>query len=120
MLSLTPMLQSADLARAEAWYRENLGFEVAGRAEDWIRLERDGVALMLMRNAHLGAPTATATQYFEVDDVRSLWESLDGRVAAEWGLERMPYGMLEFAVRDADGYLLSFGQRVEAEAPVEG
>lgn len=32
--------------------------------------------------------------------------------SAEWGPERMPYGMLEFAIKDLNGYLLSFGQRV--------
>jgi hypothetical protein len=28
------------------------------------------------------------------------------------GPERMPYGMLEFAIKDPNGYLLSFGQKV--------
>ena len=31
MLSLTPMLQSGDLARTEAWYVGTLGFRVVGR-----------------------------------------------------------------------------------------
>ncbi len=30
----------------------------------------------------------------------------------EWGPEEMPYGMLEFAIRDPNGYLLSFGQKL--------
>src|SRR5688500_3591842 len=109
MLRLTPMLQSAELARTEAWYADMLGFRCTGRAEGWLRLERDGVGLMFMANRHLGAPAATATQYVEVDDMRGLWGSLEGAVAAEWGPEEMHYGMLEFAVRDPDGYLLSFG-----------
>jgi hypothetical protein len=28
----------------------------------------------------------------------------------------MPYGMLEFAIRDPNGYLLSFGQQFKTEA----
>jgi uncharacterized glyoxalase superfamily protein PhnB len=119
MLSLTPMLQSGDLARTEAWYVGTLGFRVVGRDPGWLRLERDRVALMFMRNAHLGAPQATATQYVVVEDVRGLWASLKGRVTAEWGPEAMPYGMLEFAVRDPDGYLLSFGEPVGVMAAVE-
>ncbi len=63
-----------------------------------------------MVNDHLGDPHATATQYFQVDDVMALWRTLEGRVAAEWGPERMDYGVLEFALRDVNGYLLSFGQ----------
>jgi hypothetical protein len=31
----------------------------------------------------------------------------------EWGPERMPYGLIEFAIKDPNGYLLSFGQPVE-------
>ena len=120
MLALTPMLQSGDLDRTEAWYAGTLGFRRTGREADWLRVERDGVALMFMRNAHLGAPQATGTQYIAVDDVRGLWESVRDRVTAEWGPETMPYGMLEFAVRDPDGYLLSFGQPVGADATVEG
>ena len=114
MLELTPMLQSADLARAEAWYRDVLGFRCPGRADGWRRLERDGVALMFMSNDHLGAPAATATQYIRVDDALGLWETLRGKVEPEWGPEEMPYCMLEFAVRDPDGYLLSFGQPLPA------
>jgi uncharacterized glyoxalase superfamily protein PhnB len=70
---------------------------------------------MFMRNAHLGPPHATATQYIYVDDVMALWAALRDRVTAEWGPEEMPYGMIEFAVRDPDGYLLSFGQPVVAK-----
>jgi hypothetical protein len=35
-----------------------------------------------------------------------------GSCPAEWGPEEMPYGMLEFAIKDPNGYLLSFGQPV--------
>jgi hypothetical protein len=49
-----------------------------------------------------------ATQYIQVDDVTALWRAIEGKVTAEWGPEKMPYGMLEFAIRDPDGYLLSF------------
>ena len=120
MLSLTPMLQSGDLGRTEAWYAGTLGFRTTGRAEGWLRLERDGVALMFMANDHLGAPAATATQYVTVDDVDTLWADVKDEVTAEWGPETMSYGMREFAVRDPDGYLLSFGQPVGATATVEG
>jgi uncharacterized glyoxalase superfamily protein PhnB len=107
--ALSPMLQSADLARTIGWYEEVLGFCCTGREENWCRLERDGVAIMFMRNAQFGAPQATAVQYIYVEDVFELWNRIAGRVKAEWGPEKMPYGMFEFAIRDPDGYLLSFG-----------
>jgi uncharacterized glyoxalase superfamily protein PhnB len=109
--SLTPMLQTFDMQRTIAWYGDVLGFQCARRlGDDWCRLEQGGVSLMFMRNDHLGEPHATATQYIYVDDVTALWTALKDRVAAEWGPEDMPYGMREFAIRDPNGYLLSFGE----------
>ena len=111
---LTPMLQVSDMQRTVDWYVSVLGFRCTAKEEGWGRVERDAIALMFMRNDHLGSPQATATQYIVVDDARSLWEQIKDRVTAEWGPEEMPYGMFEFAIKDPDGYLLSFGQPVRS------
>ena len=111
--SLTPMLQTADMAKTIAWYPSVLDFRCVAREGSWSRLERDDVALMFMKNDHLGSPHATATQYIYVSDVAALWDSIKDRVTAEWGPEKMTYGMLEFAIKDPNGYLLSFGQAVK-------
>jgi catechol 2,3-dioxygenase-like lactoylglutathione lyase family enzyme len=111
--ALVPMLQTEDMESTVAWYVGVLGFTPAGPSDaGWCSLVRDDVTIMFMQNEHLGPPHATATQYFYVDDVLALWSSIADRCAAEWGPERMPYGMLEFAIKDPNGYLLSFGQRV--------
>jgi catechol 2,3-dioxygenase-like lactoylglutathione lyase family enzyme len=105
------MLQTSDMDRTVAWYGDVLGFRCVRRAGDgWCHLEQGSVSLMFMRNDHVGPPHATATQYIHVDDVDALWEALKDRVTAEWGPEDMSYGMREFAIRDPDGYLLSFGE----------
>ena len=65
---------------------------------------------MFVRNANFRDPHATATQYIYVDDVMAVWSSIKDHCSAEWGPEKMPYGMLEFAVKDPNGYLISFGQ----------
>jgi uncharacterized glyoxalase superfamily protein PhnB len=110
--ALTPMLQITDMRRTLDWYGSVLGFRCTANEGYWARIEREGVTLMFMRNDHLGEPHATGTQYIYVDDVRALWDSIKDRVRAEWGPEEMSYGMLEFAIKDPDGYLLSFGERV--------
>jgi len=112
--ALVPMLQARDIAATIEWYGRVLGFEVAARAPDWCRLVRDGAVLMFMQNAHLGAPHATATQYIYVADVMGLWAHVSAFAAAEWGPQVTAYGMLEFAVRDPNGYLISFGQPAPA------
>jgi catechol 2,3-dioxygenase-like lactoylglutathione lyase family enzyme len=107
------MLHTRNMPRTIAWYQSVLGFTLAGAGGGgWCRLTRDRVALMFMQNDAFAAPFATATQYIHVDDVMALWEAIKDRCAAEWGPERMPYGMLEFAIRDPNFYLLSFGQPV--------
>lgn len=113
LTGLVPMLQTDDMVRTRNWYETVLGFRCVSVAGDgWCRLERDDVAIMFMRNAHLGAPQATAVQYIYVDDVLALWATLKNSCSAEWGPEEMPYGLTEFAIRDPNGYLLSFGGKV--------
>lgn len=113
-LGLTPMLQTEDIGATIAWYETVLGFQLIARlGDDWCHLRRDQAALMFMRNAHLGAPSATATQYMVLDDVLGLHAEVKDCIPIEWGPERMAYGMLEFAVRDNNGYLLSFGQEMD-------
>jgi catechol 2,3-dioxygenase-like lactoylglutathione lyase family enzyme len=73
MTALIPMLQTNDMTRTRNWYEDVLGFRcVSVQADEWCRLERDDIALMFMRNAHLGPPHATATQYIYVDDIAEL------------------------------------------------
>jgi uncharacterized glyoxalase superfamily protein PhnB len=110
--ALTPMLQTDSIDRTRDWYEATLGFRCAAEDSGWCRLVRDGVAIMFMTNDHLGAPHMTGTQYIYVDDVMALFEALKGHCVVEWGPEQMPYGMLEFAIKDPNGYLLSFGQQV--------
>ena len=112
--ALVPMLQTNDMSRTRLWYETILGFRcVPAQGDEWCRLTRDDIAIMFMRNDHLGAPNATATQYIYVDDVMALWNSIKDHCSAEWGPEKMPYGMLEFAVKDPNGYLISFGQQAD-------
>lgn len=109
--ALVPMLQTDNISRTREWYESTLGFQcVAAQGDEWCRLVRDDVAIMFMHDDHLGSPYATATQYIYVDDVMAVWNSVKHRCSAEWGPEKMPYGMIEFAVKDPNGYLLSFGQ----------
>ena len=109
--ALTPMLQTENIARTREWYEATLGFRcVSPESTEWCRLVRDDVAIMFMKNDHLGAPHATGTQYIYVDDVMAVFDKVKPHCKIEWGPEKMPYGMLEFAIRDPNGYLLSFGE----------
>ena len=68
--ALVPMLQTNHMSRTGASMVRNYS-GVSVRVE-WCRLARDDVAIMFMRNANLGDPHATATQYIYVDDVMAV------------------------------------------------
>ncbi|MEM7428515.1 MAG: VOC family protein [Pseudomonadota bacterium] len=112
--NLVPMLQTRQMGQTIDWYESVLGFSVKGRmGDEWCCLARDDISIMFMNNENLGEPAATATQYIYMDDVTGLWDAIKADVSAEWGPEEYDYGMLEFAIRDPNGYLLSFGQPVD-------
>jgi len=112
---LVPMLQTLDIERTVAWYETVLGFRREGEpGGEWCCLRRDSVSIMFMTNVHLGDPHATATQYITVDDADALWDSVKGQCKAEWGPQDMPYGLREFAIKDINGYLLSFGSPIQS------
>jgi uncharacterized glyoxalase superfamily protein PhnB len=107
------MLQTESIARTREWYEVALGFRcVSSGGNEWCRLVRDDVAIMFMQNDHLGPPQVTGTQYIYVDDVMAVFDSVKAHCTIEWGPEQMSYGMLEFAIKDPNGYLLSFGEPV--------
>jgi|SRR5690242_9010447 uncharacterized glyoxalase superfamily protein PhnB len=110
---LVPMLQTKNMGQTIGWYEKVLGFQqTSPQVSGWCCLSRDGVSIMFMDNAHLGSPHATATQYFTVDDVDALWDDVKRYCQAEWGPEDMSYGLREFAIKDPNGYFLSFGSPI--------
>ena len=112
--SVVPMLHTLDMQATVQFYEEVLGFTCVGRFEnEWCRLERDGAAIMYFCVDEFDQPSATATQYFYVDDLDAFWDSIKDKVTAEWGPEEMPYGMYEVGIKEVNGYQLSFGQERE-------
>jgi uncharacterized glyoxalase superfamily protein PhnB len=114
--AVTPMLKVNDLEKTIAFYSENLGFSVENRRDGWCAMGSNGASVMFYSQESLdsppGPPSMTGVLYFNPTDVKALWEKLKGRAPIEWELQEMEYGMLEFAIRDCNGYILSFGQEI--------
>jgi hypothetical protein len=51
--------------------------------------------------------------YIRVGDARSLYESVKEKISIRRPPCPMPYGELEFELRDPNGYVLVFAERVE-------
>lgn len=104
-----PVLPSADLARAEGCY-SYLGFRVLGRAEDYLRVARDGIELHFYLAPDHDPFANSAGCYLQIDDpaaLRAIWcadgvDCLDVPAPAY-------YGPTVFAVVDPDGNTLRIG-----------
>jgi catechol 2,3-dioxygenase-like lactoylglutathione lyase family enzyme len=115
-----PCLFVADMRETLDFYIDVLGFTQTGYfpiESEPIRTEvrRDGVALILFsegRHVDSDTPTFTGALYIFPESVDRLAEELNGRVAFEWGPENSELGMREFAIRDPNGYILVFAERV--------
>lgn len=111
---VTPMLQVKSLDETIEFYTHTLNFALGERAGGWCYLEWGGAAVMFYEmDGQDNQPRMTGVLYFNPADVKALWEHLKERVDVEWGLQTMEYGMVEFAIRDCNGYILSFGQEAD-------
>ena len=119
LLRGAPYFPVADVERAADYYVSVLGFEKEYWAPPHFAIvSRDGHPIMLRvvpdpeRIAPNEGQGGTWDAFFWVMDARALHAELEGRGAETVYAPMVQdgYGMLEFAVRDREGYVLGFGQ----------
>lgn len=118
-----PFLVVPDVGATLAYYRDVLGFDVRPyeHAPDTNgTATRDGCTIFF-NHGERAQPNADVVPpdlfdvYLWTDDVRALCAELRGRGAdlVHDPIER-PWGMLEIRVRDPNGYVLGFGEPIQA------
>lgn len=116
---LRPMMWTEDLAATIDFYKNILGFS-EGEVNlewGWATLWIDDVAVMFAKpNEYVPYEKIgfTGTFYFTTDDVDAMWEKVKDRAKVCYGIEEFEWGMREFAIYDNNGYMLQFGQEVNA------
>jgi catechol 2,3-dioxygenase-like lactoylglutathione lyase family enzyme len=121
LLRSAPYFPVADLERSAAHYERVFGFQSdysGGTPPHFAILSRDGLSIMLRLVAapeHISPNEqqgGTWDVFFWVRDARALLAEMGGKGAdIVYGpVVQNEYQMLEFAVRDRDGYVLGFGQ----------
>jgi uncharacterized glyoxalase superfamily protein PhnB len=115
---LTPTLYTRDIRGSVEFYVTALGFEHDGPDATGVAfVRRDGVEIMFSwPNARLpfDTPVLTGSLYIRCDDVDAAWEKVKGAARVCYPVEDFDYGMREFAIFDNNGYLLQFGQEIDA------
>lgn len=123
LTSSYPVLMSADVPAAAAFYREHLGFETTFEAEWYVSLVREGHELALLDPTHPTIPegyrgrTATGVLLnLEVDDVDAVHAELAGRPGIEIALplRSEDFGQRHFVVAAPDGVLVDIITPIEA------
>lgn len=113
---VVPSLLVRDMGETLAFY-ERLGFEITGRDSPadppaWAEVTRDAVSVQFYSEppVHTPAePVCSGTLYLFPDSVTAMADEFVARgVELAWGPEVMEYGMLEFGLRDPNGYVLAF------------
>ena len=121
LLRSAPYFPVPDVARAVAHYESALGFRaeyVAGSPPEFAIVTRDGFSIMLRLVADPGRISPNERQggtwdvFFWVSDVHALHAELtrNGAEVVYGPILQPAYHMEEIAVRDANGYVLGFGQ----------
>ena len=125
MKHLTPNLMVEDVNKTLRFYREILKFELVmavptqGRLE-WALMKCGDVEiifqsrfslteeLVALRDVEIGG---SLTLYFEIRGIEELYEMVKDKVEIVQELHPTFYGLMEFAMRDCNGYILVFADR---------
>jgi len=135
---LTPDLMVTNVSETVIFYTENLGFRLdmlvpenektieAELTKDkkyvYAMVSKNEVFVMFMRrdvyeediSALKDMPIgASASFYIEVEDIEALYQELKPKVEIVKELENAWYGMKEFYIKDCNGYILAFAERVQ-------
>jgi catechol 2,3-dioxygenase-like lactoylglutathione lyase family enzyme len=127
LLRSAPYFPVADVEQSAKYYERVLGFRgeyAAGTPPQFAIVSRDGLSIMLRL---VSAPEkispnerqgGTWDVFFWVRDAKALHEELvrSGADVVYAPLVQEAYRMLEFAVRDSDGYVLGFGEPIAAKS----
>ena len=115
---LTPTLYTRDIHGSVDFYVNVLGFEREGPDGGSVAfVRRDGVEIMFAwPNAHtpFERPLLTGALYIRCNDVDEVWAKVKDTARVCYPVEDFDYGMREFAIFDNNGYLLQFGQEIDA------
>jgi lactoylglutathione lyase len=122
---VTPNLVVSNLDRSLTFYRAVLGFSVVTTVPDqapyafaWMQRDTVNVFLNTEASAQLTTSAGTNTLFITLEatdrasGVDALFASVKDRAPVLMPLTDQFYGMREFTIKDPDGYIVTFAQRI--------
>jgi uncharacterized glyoxalase superfamily protein PhnB len=138
---LTTNMMVEDVSRTVDFYSEVLGFELVigvpensqeivttmqkGQALGFAIMKCGNIDMMFQTKQSLAKEVpefssmdigGSLTFYIEVQDVRGLYAKLKDKVTIVKDMQTTFYGMQEFYIRDCNGYILTFAERIQEQS----
>ena len=112
VLGVAPSFTVPNVEQAVHFYCNSLGFQ-SDSADEWFGLvSRDGISVMLWQGA--AAPNGSCDAFFWVDAIDALHSDFQQKnVMVTRAPETMEYGVREMSITDGNGYVITFGERIE-------
>ncbi len=135
---LSPNFAVRDIKETVRFYTENLGFTLVMAVPEsqdgvdqtlnenkeyvYAMLQKDAIELMLQRSDSFKSDIsfakdltigATVSFYMEIEGISELHQFLQSKNLSITELKTTWYGMREFYVKDLNGYILGFAEKVE-------
>ena len=107
-----PVLASLNIDKTVNFYKEKLGFDKVGwKDQNYAVIGRDKIEIHFWRCNDKIHPENTSC-YIQVQLVDELYKEMQtaGVVHPNGPIKNQPWGMREFAILDADGNCIKFGQ----------
>lgn len=114
--SIAPRSLVRDMQQALAFYKQ-LGFVSTDPNEDFAIVERDGVALHFNASDDEELPPDHILGWIGVTNIEALYQQYVPTGALQSPLQVQPRGMKEFVLRDPNGNLLIFWERIPVPFP---
>lgn len=111
-----------DVGATAEWYARELGFssETVPAAAPFVyaSLQREGAEIMLLRlegyrKPEVVRPTGVWDCYIRLQGIGELWARVREKAFVTRPIARQDYGDTEIELRDPNGYVLVFGERVD-------
>lgn len=121
---VAPTFLVSNVGETIRWYENELGFTTYPFPKNpphvFASVCRDGVEIMFQRLEDYRKPDLYSERaggvwdaYIRMQGIEELYETLKDKVEIKMPLTKQPYGDWEFEVRDPNGYVLVFSERMD-------
>ncbi|MBE8727618.1 VOC family protein [Flavobacterium hungaricum] len=135
---LSPNFEVSDIRKTVLFYSENFGFKLVMAVPEtqdgvdqilfedkeyvYAMMQQGAAEIMIQRSDNFktdvvfseGMPIgASVSFYMEIEGIENLYQSLQNKNLEITELKKTWYGMHEFYLKDLNGYILSFAEKLE-------